>query len=100
MQDVSNPLAYRQFPWCRCDNDLVYNPLRLAYGGFGPAANLGTFWQFYVTLVPVTPPASPTPCSTSDLYKAEFNVGAWLRGASHAHNAGLVRKTLTSGRQH
>ena len=52
MQDVSNPLAYRQFPWCRCDNNLVYNPLRLTYGGLGPAANLGTFWQFSVTLVP------------------------------------------------
>eukprot|EP00195_Chlamydomonas_chlamydogama_P016043 CAMPEP_0202889912 /NCGR_PEP_ID=MMETSP1392-20130828/453_1 /ASSEMBLY_ACC=CAM_ASM_000868 /TAXON_ID=225041 /ORGANISM="Chlamydomonas chlamydogama, Strain SAG 11-48b" /LENGTH=264 /DNA_ID=CAMNT_0049573353 /DNA_START=117 /DNA_END=908 /DNA_ORIENTATION=+ len=67
-----DPSQWRNFPWCRCDDDTVYNPNRLALQGI-----VGTNLVFNIILAAVPPPPFPTPkCYNADIGKIEWNVAS------------------------
>lgn len=68
-------ILYPAFPFCRCDHDTIYNPLRLGYYGENFTPNGGLALNFYFTTVPVPQAPPGDACAYSDVGKLEFNVG-------------------------
>jgi hypothetical protein len=66
----TNYVEFVDFPYCRCDYDYKFNPLRLS---FTNDVNGFSIWKVFVdSSVPLP---NPTPCSTSNVGKVEWDMG-------------------------